>query len=344
MTNIAISLTDIAKKIGAELVVSKGQSVASFMISGIGTLENATATQVSFLANPSYRKQLADTQAAAVIVHPDMVDECPVAALVMNNPYVGFAKLSQLFDNLPQLAIGIHSSAIIADSAEIAEGISIAANVVIGDHVQIGAGTRIGPGCVINDHSIIGKNTLLHANVVMYHDVVIGDNCIVHAGCIIGADGFGFAPDAGRWVKIAQLGGVRIGNDVEIGANTTIDRGALGNTEISNGVKLDDQIMIAHNVIIGDDCAIAGTVGIAGSSILGKRCTLAGGVGIAGHLELTDDVHVTGMTMITKSVTEAGAYSSGTAMMPLKEWRKSAARFRQLDDMARRLQKLEKNQ
>jgi UDP-3-O-[3-hydroxymyristoyl] glucosamine N-acyltransferase len=344
MTIIAISLTDIAKKIGAELVVSKGQSVASLMISGIGTLENATAIQVSFLANPSYRKQLADTQAAAVIVHPDMVDECPVAALVMNNPYVGFAKLSQLFDNLPQLAIGIHSSAIIADSAEIAEGISIAANVVIGDHVQIGAGTRIGPGCVINDHSIIGKNTLLHANVVMYHDVVIGDNCIVHAGCIIGADGFGFAPDAGRWVKIAQLGGVRIGNDVEIGANTTIDRGALGNTEIGNGVKLDDQIMIAHNVIIGDDCAIAGTVGIAGSSILGKRCTLAGGVGIAGHLELTDDVHVTGMTMITKSVTEAGAYSSGTAMMPLKEWRKSAARFRQLDDMARRLQKLEKNQ
>ena len=340
MTIIAISLTDIAKKIGAELVASDGQSI----ISGIGTLETATATQVSFLANPSYRKQLADTQAAAVIVHPDMVAECPVAALVMANPYMGLAKLSQLFDNLPKQTIGIHDSAIIDDSAEIADGVSIAANVVIGVNVQIGAGARIGPGCVISDHSIVGENTLLHANVVIYHDIEIGNQCILHSGCVIGADGFGFAPDAGSWVKIAQLGGVRIGNNVEVGANTTIDRGALGNTEIGNGVKLDDQIMIAHNVIIGDDCAIAGTVGIAGSSKLGKRCTLAGGAGIAGHLELADDVHVTGMTMITKSVTEAGAYSSGTAMMPLKEWRKSATRFRQLDDMARRLKKLEKNQ
>jgi UDP-3-O-[3-hydroxymyristoyl] glucosamine N-acyltransferase len=340
MTNIAISLADIAEKIGAELVASNGQPI----ITGIGTLESATAAQISFLANPSYRKQLADTQAAAVIVHPDLAAECPVAALVMTNPYVGFAKLSQLFDNLPKQAIGIHRSAIIADSAEIADGVSIAANVVIGEHVQIGSGTRIGPGCVISNHSIIGESTLLHANVVIYHDVEIGNQCILHSGCVIGADGFGFAPDAGGWVKIAQLGGVRIGNDVEVGASTTIDRGALGNTEIGNGVKLDDQIMIAHNVIIGDDCAIAGTVGIAGSSKLGKRCTLAGGAGIAGHLELTDDVHVTGMTMITKSVTEAGAYSSGTAMMPLKEWRKSATRFRQLDDMARRLKKLEKNQ
>ena len=338
MTSFAISLADIAEKIGAELVASNGQSI----ITGIGSLDNATATQVSFLANPSYRKQLVDSSAAAVILHPDMVDECPVAALVMNNPYMGFAKLSQLFDNLPPQVVGIHPTVIIADSAEIAEGVSIAANVVIGDHVQIAAGTRIGAGCIINEHSIIGKNTLLHANIVIYHDVIIGENCIVHAGCIIGADGFGFAPDAGSWVKIAQLGGVRIGNNVEIGANTTIDRGALGNTEIGNGVKLDNQIMIAHNVIIGDDCALAGTVGIAGSSTLGKRCTLAGGVGIAGHLNLTDDVHVTGMTMITKSVTEAGTYSSGTAMMPLKEWRKSATRFRQLDDMARRLKKLER--
>jgi UDP-3-O-[3-hydroxymyristoyl] glucosamine N-acyltransferase len=340
MANIAISLTDIAEKIGAELVASNGQAI----ISGIGTLESANATEVSFLANPSYQKQLVDTQAAAVIIHPDMVNDCPVAALVMTNPYMGFAKLSQLFDNLPKQAVGIHPSAIIADSAELAGDVSIAANVVIGEFVTLGSGTRIGPGCVINDHSIIGDNTLLHANVVMYHDVIIGNNCIVHAGCVIGADGFGFAPNAGSWVKIAQLGGVRIGNNVEIGANTTIDRGALGNTVIGNGVKMDDQIMIAHNVVIGDDCAIAGTVGIAGSSKLGKRCTLAGGVGIAGHLELTDDVHVTGMTMITKSVTEAGAYSSGTAMMPLKEWRKSATRFRQLDDMARRLKKLEKNQ
>jgi UDP-3-O-[3-hydroxymyristoyl] glucosamine N-acyltransferase len=343
MTNIAISLTDIAEKIGAELVASDSQPVASLMISGIGSLESATSTQVSFLANPTYRKQLANTQAAAVIIHPDMKDECTVAALVMSNPYMGFAKLSQLFNNLPDQAIGIHPSAVIAETAELAEGVSIAANVVIGEHVQIGADTRIGPGCVINAHSIIGKNSLLHANVVIYHDVVIGDDCILHSGCVIGADGFGFAPNAGSWEKIAQLGGVRIGNNVEIGANTTIDRGALGHTQIGNNVKLDDQIMIAHNVVIGDGCAIAGTTGIAGSTTLGKNCTIAGGVGIVGHIDIADGVHITGMTLVSKSIREAGVYSSGTAIMPASEWRKSAARFRQLDDMARRLKKLEQN-
>ena len=344
MTSIAISLTDIAEKIGAELVANNSQSIGSVTVSGIGTLESANATQVSFLANPSYRKQLADTQAAAVIIHPDLKDECPVAALVMNNPYMGFAKLSQLFNNLPPQIQGIHPSAIIADSAEIADGVSIAANVVVGEHVQIGEDTRIGPGCVINAYSIIGKKSLLHANVVMYHDVVIGDHCILHSGCVIGADGFGFAPNSGSWEKIAQLGGVRIGNDVEVGANTTIDRGALGNTQIGNGVKLDNQIMIAHNVVIGDGCAIAGTVGIAGSTTLGKNCTLAGGVGIVGHVDIADGVHVTGMSLVSKSLKEAGVYSSGTAIMPASEWRKSAARFRQLDDMARRLKKLEQNQ
>jgi UDP-3-O-[3-hydroxymyristoyl] glucosamine N-acyltransferase len=336
-------LTDIAEKIGAELVARDSQPVASLMISGIGSLESATSTQVSFLANPTYRKQLANTQAAAVIIHPDMKDECTVAALVMSNPYMGFAKLSQLFNNLPDQAIGIHPSAVIAETAELAEGVSIAANVVIGEHVQIGADTRIGPGCVINAHSIIGKNSLLHANVVIYHDVVIGDDCILHSGCVIGADGFGFAPNAGSWEKIAQLGGVRIGNNVEIGANTTIDRGALGHTQIGNNVKLDDQIMIAHNVVIGDGCAIAGTTGIAGSTTLGKNCTIAGGVGIVGHIDIADGVHITGMTLVSKSIREAGVYSSGTAIMPASEWRKSAARFRQLDDMARRLKKLEQN-
>jgi UDP-3-O-[3-hydroxymyristoyl] glucosamine N-acyltransferase len=342
MTQRSISLADIAEKIGATLV-TKLDANDELLVSGISTLELATAEQVTFLANPSYRKLLATTQAAAVILHPDMQEECPVSALVMNNPYVGFAKLSQLFNNLPPQAAFIHPSAIIAASADIAEDVSIAANVVIGEHVQVGSGTRIGPNSVISDHSIIGEQCILHANVVMYHDVVIGDDCILHSGCVLGADGFGFAPDAGQWVKISQLGGVRVGNQVEIGANTTIDRGALGNTQIGNGVKLDDQIMIAHNVVIGDNCAIAATSGIAGSTTLGKNCTIAGGVGIAGHLELTNGVHITAMTLVTKSIKEPGAYSSGTAMMPANEWRKSATRFRQLDDMARRLIKLEKN-
>jgi UDP-3-O-[3-hydroxymyristoyl] glucosamine N-acyltransferase len=344
MTLRSISLADLAEKIGATLVTSLGVKDDQLSVSGIATLELANANEITFLANPSYRKQLATTQAAAVILHPDMQAECPVSALVMNNPYVGFAKLSQLFDNLPAQAACIHPSATIAATADIATDVSIAANVVIGEYVQIGSGTRIGANSVISDHSIVGERCVLHANVVMYHDVVVGNESILHSGCVLGADGFGFAPDAGQWVKIAQLGGVRIGNQVEIGANTTIDRGALGNTQIGNGVKLDDQIMIAHNVVIGDHCAIAGTSGIAGSTTLGKNCTIAGGVGIVGHLDITDGVHITGMTLVSKSIKEPGVYSSGTAMMPANEWRKSATRFRQLDDMARRLKKLEKNQ
>lgn len=339
MANRAISLSEIAKHIGAELIANDGQK----LITGIAPLDQADTEQVSFLANPSYRSQLAATQAAAVIVHPDMKDDCSVDALIMNNPYMGFAKLSQLFDNFPTQKSGVHPTAVIAKTATLAANASIGANVVVGEYCQLEEGVRIGPNSVISDHCIVGKRTLLHANVVFYHDVVVGERCIFHSGCVLGADGFGFAPDAGKWVKIAQLGGVRIGDDVEVGANTTIDRGALGNTQIGNGVKLDDQIMIAHNVSIGNDCAIAATTGIAGSTTLGKNCTIAGGVGIAGHLNIADGVHVTGMTLVSKSIKEAGAYSSGTAMMPANEWRKSATRFRQLDDMARRLKQLEKN-
>lgn len=339
MTQVTVTLADVAKKIGAKLVASDEQLI----VTGIGTLEDSSAEQVTFLANPSYRKLLATTKAAAVIIHPDMLDECTVAALVMNNPYVGFAKLSQIFDNLPPQNPGVHSTAVVADSAVLAEGVSIAANAVIGKHVHIGENSRIGPGAVVGDHTVIGARALLHANVVFYHDIVVGDDCIFHSGCVIGADGFGFAPDGGKWHKIAQIGGVQIGHRVEVGANTTIDRGALDNTKIGNDVKLDNQVMIAHNVVIGDGCAIAGTAGIAGSTTLGKNCTVAGGVGIVGHIEITDGVHITGMTLVSKSVKEPGVYSSGTAIMPAAEWRKSAARFRQLDDMARRLKQLEKN-
>lgn len=339
MTQISFTLAEIAEKIGATLVAVNDQQT----VSGIGTLDDSSASQVTFLANPSYRKQLATTNAAAVIVHPDLQSECPVAALVMDNPYIGFAKLSQLFDNLPQQISGIHPTAVVAESAELAEGISIGANAVIGEFVQLGKDSRIGAGCIIGDHSILGENCLLHANVVFYHDVIVGNHCIFHSGSVLGADGFGFAPDAGKWQKIAQLGGVRVGNNVEIGANTTVDRGALGHTQIGNDVKLDDQIMIAHNVVIGDGCAMAATSGIAGSTTLGKNCTISGGVGISGHLEITDGVHITAMTLVSKSIAQPGAYSSGTAMMPAADWRKSATRFRQLDDLARRLKKLEKN-
>lgn len=339
MTNVSLTLAEIAEKIGATLVAKDPQ----LLVSGIGSIDNATPQQVTFLANSSYRKILSSTQAAAVIIHPDLQEESPVDSLVMNNPYMGFAKLSQLFDNQPLQASGIHPSAVIAETANVSSNVSIGANVVIGEYVEIKEGSRIGPNCVIGDHTLIGEYCLLHANVVFYHDVVVGNHGVFHSGCVIGADGFGFAPDGGKWQKIAQLGSVRIGDNVEVGANTTIDRGALGHTQIGNDVKLDDQIMIAHNVVIGDGCAIAGTAGIAGSTTLGKNCTIAGGVGIVGHIEITDGVHITGMTLVSKSIKDPGVYSSGTAIMPSNEWRKSAARFRQLDDMARRLKKLEQD-
>lgn len=209
-----LTLADIANTIGADLSGAQGDCE----INGINTLESAVTGEISFLANKSYQKQLAVTSASAVILHPDMAQESPVPVLTMANPYAGFAKVSQLFNNLPVQPEGIHPSAIISDSAQLAEGVSIAANVVVGEHVIVGKGSRIGPGCVISDHSIIGNDCILHANVTIYHDVTLGNDCILHSGCVLGADGFGFAPDQGEWVKIIQLGGVRIGNKVEIGA------------------------------------------------------------------------------------------------------------------------------
>lgn len=333
-----LSLAELARRLGAEL---KGDG--DVQISGLNTLKDATAGQISFLANASYRSQLAQTEASAVIVNAASADDAPCATLVVANPYLAFALVSQMFDNRPQMSAGIHPSAQIAGSAEIGQNVRIAANVVIGEYCRIGEGCEIGAGTVISDHTILGNNCLLHANVTLYHDVVLGDRVRVHSGAVIGADGFGFAPDKGRWHKIAQLGGVRIGNDVEIGANTCIDRGALGDTVIGDHVILDNLIQIAHNVQVGDGTAMAACAGIAGSTSIGKNCTIAGGAGVAGHLELTDGVHVAAMALISKSVDEPGAWASGTAQMPMNEWRRSATRFRQLDSMAKRLQQLEKS-
>ena len=331
------TLSELAQRLGAELKGNGDQ-----IITGLNTLKSASATQVSFLANASYRSQLADTKAAAVIVNEQMAGEVPCAALVVANPYLVFAQLSQIFDNRPVMVSGIHPSATIAASAQVAEDVKIAANVSIGEHCVIGAGTEIGAGTVIGDHCVLGTDCLLRANVTLYHDVVLGDRVRIHSGAVIGADGFGFAPDKGQWHKIAQLGGVRIGNDVEIGANTCVDRGALGDTVIGDHVILDNLIQIAHNVKIGDGTAIAAHAAIAGSTIIGRHCTIAGCAGITGHLEICDGVHIAGMTVISKSITEPGAWASGTAQMPMQDWRRSATRFRQLDSMAKRLQQLEK--
>ena len=334
-----ITLGELASKLNLTLAGDE-----QLLISGINTLKDAQAGEVSFLANPSYQNELAGSQASAVIVAEEFAPQVAGAALVSANPYLSFAQASQLFNNRPVKSAGIHPSAVVADSAEIAGSASIGANVVIGEHCQIGAGSEICAGVVIADHCVVGENCQLNPNVSLYHDVVLGDRVTVHSGCVIGSDGFGFAPDKGKWHKIAQLGGVRIGNDVEIGANTSIDRGALGDTVIEDNVIIDNQIQIAHNVRIGEGCALAGCVGIAGSTTLGKHCTVAGGAGIAGHLTIADGVHISAMTLISKSITEKGAYSSGTAQMPMAEWRRSATRFRQLDSMAKRLQQIEKSQ
>lgn len=312
------------------------------MITGVATLKDATLGDVAFLANESYRKQLGDSKASAIIVRQADAESVVGNALVCDNPYLAFARVTHLFDNRAPCALGIHPTAVIADSAVIGADCRIAANVVVGDHVEIGDGCEIGPGSVIGDHCILGTHCHLNTNVTLYHDVILGDRVRIHSGTVVGADGFGFAPDKGRWVKIMQLGGVRIGNDVEIGANSCIDRGAIGDTVIGDHVILDNQVQIAHNVELGEGTAAAAQAGVAGSTRLGKHCTLAGNAGVAGHLELCDGVFVAPKTVISKSITQPGGYATGTAQMPMNDWRKSATRFRQLDKLARRIQDLEK--
>lgn len=334
-------LGDIAQRLGLELIGNP-----SLDIEGISTLLAASDKHISFLANPKFAKHLNDTRAAAVIIHPNYTNQCKAALLLSENPYLSFARLTALFNNAPEHFRGIHSSATIHPDTKIDPTVSIGANVVIASGTEIGPNSTIEANCVIGEHCVIGENCHLHANVTIYHSVCIGDFVNIHSGTVIGSDGFGFAPvkdSTYTWQKIYQLGSVRIGNHVDIGANTCIDRGALEDTVIENGVIIDNQVQIAHNCIIGENTAIAGCVGIAGSTLIGKNCTLAGGVGIAGHLEITDNVHVTSMSLVTGSILKSGSYSSGTAMMETKAWRKSAVRFSQLEKIQERIKKIEKN-
>ncbi|HBS41223.1 MAG TPA: UDP-3-O-(3-hydroxymyristoyl)glucosamine N-acyltransferase [Oceanospirillales bacterium] len=333
-----MTLAELAAALGAEL-----RGDADLVITGVATLKGAGAGDISFLANPSYQSQLSSTAAGAVILRADVAESYAGAALIASDPYLCFARVTRLFDNRPKITEGVHPSAVVADSAEIAPGCRIGPRVVIGEQVSIGPGTEIGAGTVIGDFCVLGEGCHLNANVTLYHDVTLGDRVRIHSGAVIGADGFGFAPHQGRWEKIAQLGGVRIGNDVEIGANTCIDRGALEDTRIGDNVILDNLIQIAHNVELGEGTAAAAQSGIAGSTRLGKHCTLAGNAGIAGHLDICDGVYVAPKSVISKSIREPGGYATGTAQMPIKEWRKSATRFRQLDSLARRVSDLEKN-
>lgn len=333
---MAYTLAALAQHLDAEIIGD-----AQLEVSSVATLADAKTGQISFLANSKYQQQLSQTKASAVIISPQAVDACPCAALVMKNPYVGYAKVAQLLDTTPKPADHIHVTAVIDDSAKLGANVCIGANAVIGKQVELGDNVIIGAGCVIGEHAKIGANTKLWANVTVYHSVIIGQDCLVQSGTVIGADGFGYANDKGIWHKIPQLGSVVIGNRVEIGASTTIDRGALGDTQIHDGVILDNQIQIAHNAIIGENTAIAGCTVIAGSAEIGKNCTLAGMVGVNGHLKVADGSMFTGMTMVTKEVTQAGVYSSGMPSQPNKEWHKMNARIKKLGDTMQRVKQLE---
>lgn len=326
----------------SELTGARLRGPAELVVTGVATLAGANHMQVGFLANPKYREQLRQTRAAAVIISADDEQSWAGPALITPNPYLVFARVAACFaaETLP--LPGIHPSAVIDSSARVHARASVAAGVYVGADADIGADAIIGPNCVVESGASVGDGSSLVANVTLCHGVNIGDRCLLHPGVVIGADGFGQARDGERWVKVPQLGSVRVGNDVEIGANTTVDRGALEDTVIEHGVRLDNQIQVAHNVRIGENTAIAGCTAIAGSSVIGKRCMIAGGVGIAGHLEIADDVTVLAMTLVTHSIREKGVYSGSHPMEEVKAWRRNSARLRQLDDLAKRLQRLEK--
>jgi UDP-3-O-[3-hydroxymyristoyl] glucosamine N-acyltransferase len=333
---MSYSLSQLARQLNASLM-GDGQQ----QIHGLATLVQAGPGQLSFFTNPKYRQQLLATKAEAVIIDAANAEACPVAALVVANPYLALAQLSHLFAPVKQSIPGIADSAVVSPTAKIDETAYIGPNVVIEDQVIIAANVVIGANCTLGPGTKIGVGSRLYPQVTCYPQVTIGQRAVIQSGVILGADGFGFASDGGQWHKIAQLGGVVIGDDVEIGANTTIDCGTIEDTLIGNGVKLDNQVQIAHNVTIGDHTIIAGCAGVAGSTDVGKHCLIGGATAINGHLQIADRVVIAGMAMVTKSIREPGHYASGVACSSATKWRKNAVRFYHLDEMAKRLKFVE---
>lgn len=333
----SIPLADLARQLDAEL-----RGAGDIVISGIASMQSAQNGQITFLASSHYRGQLENCQASAVVLTTEDLPWWLGAALIVKNPYLSYARLAQLFDATPQPASKIAASAIIDVTATLGSNVAIGANAVIESGVELGNNVIIGAGCFIGKNTRIGKGSQLWANVSVYHEVIIGEYSLIQSGAVIGSDGFGYANDCGKWVKIPQLGSVIIGNRVEIGACTTIDRGALDNTQIGNGVIIDNQCQIAHNVIIGDYTAVAGGAIIAGSLVIGRHCMIGGGCVIKGHMEICDNVTVTGMGMVMRSISEPGIYSSGIPLQPNKTWRKTAALVMNIDEINKRLKKIER--
>jgi len=304
-------------------------------VSRVATLAGATAGALSFLANSRYRRQLAATRATAVVLCERDAAACPVAALIDANPYLAYARIAAVLHPEPAAAPGIHPSAVLAAGARVPRSATVAALAIVEDDVELGERSFVGPGCIVQRGARLGADSRLIARVTLGPGVRLGERCIVHPGAVIGSDGFGFARDGEAWFKVPQQGGVRVGDDVEIGANTTVDRGAIDDTVIEDGVKLDNQIQVGHNVSIGAHTAIAACTGISGSTSIGKRCMIGGMVGFAGHLSIADDVAVTGCTLVSASIREPGSYSAGIPAVDTRAWRRTVAQLRRLGRAAR---------
>ncbi|ELA7417504.1 UDP-3-O-(3-hydroxymyristoyl)glucosamine N-acyltransferase [Vibrio parahaemolyticus] len=332
-----LTLAELATITGGELFGDE-----SLVVGRVAPMDKAQEGDVTFLSNPKYAKHLSECKATVVMVKAEHKDQCAGNALVVPDPYVAFARVVQAMDTTPKPAEDIAPSAVIASDVKMGENVAVGANAVIETGVELGDNVVIGAGCFIGKNAKLGNNTKLWANVTIYHEVSLGDDCLVQSGTVIGSDGFGYANDKGEWIKIPQLGSVRIGNRVEIGACTTIDRGALEDTIIEDNVILDNQLQIAHNVQIGYGTVMPGGTIVAGSTKIGKYCQIGGASVLNGHITIADGVAITGMGMVMRSIEEKGLYSSGIPLQTNREWRKTATRVHRIDEMNKRLKAVEK--
>ena len=332
---VNLTLGELAVRFGCEL-----RGDPAIIVHGVATLQGG-ADAIGYAASPAWRSAVRQTSLAAVILDESLAADCPVAALVHRNPHATFARVATLLHPRPMLPPGVHATAVIAPDAQVDPSARIGPLAVVEAGAQLGPRCEVGARCFVSAGAVVGADTCLLPGVWLGERVRIGERCMLHPGVVIGSDGFGNARDGARWIKVPQLGGVRIGDDVEIGANTTVDRGALGDTEIATGVRLDNQIQIGHNVRIGAHTAIAACTGIAGSTSIGARCMIGGGTGIGGQLVIGDDIVIAGFGMVTRSISEPGMYSSVIPVEEVRTWRRIVARIKRLDILAGKIRKLE---
>jgi UDP-3-O-[3-hydroxymyristoyl] glucosamine N-acyltransferase len=333
---MAATLAELARRFGGRL-----RGAGDVEITGVAALDRAGAKQISYVNDPKHRRRLDATQASALILTEADAREYAGNAIVVDQPQLCFARIAAFLHPAPTAPVGVHPTAVVDASARVSERASVGPRTVVEAGAVIDDGAEIGAGCYIGREARIGAGTRLVGHVWIGDRCVIGERCLLNSGAVVGGEGFGYAKDGSRWIKIPQLGRVVIGNDVEVGANTTIDRGTLSDTEIADGVKLDNLVQIAHNVRIGEHTAMAACVGVAGSTVIGRRCTFGGQVGIADHLTIADDVHVLGTSLVAGSIAEPGVYSSAIPAEPASRWRRQAVRLRRLDELFQRLRDLE---